>query len=89
VFFLGFTDAAAAVTVRGSPGKTAGALALHDSVMGGGFLQPTGKKAKLNRGSTKADCRIRLYIRFFSAGNVSTFAKGCSVWIENLFAADR
>jgi hypothetical protein len=50
---LVLNDPAVAVTVTGSPGKTAGAVALHARVTGGAFLQPIGKKARHAEASTR------------------------------------
>jgi hypothetical protein len=46
LFFLVETDPAVAVAVTGSPGNTAGGVACADSVIGGCFLHPTGKREK-------------------------------------------
>ena len=57
------TDPAVAVTDNGSPGKTAGALALHDNVIGGCFLHPIGNRAKPATPRTnKTDFKVREYM---------------------------
>jgi hypothetical protein len=57
------TDPAVAFTVRGSPGKTAGAVALHASVIGGCFLHPVGARAKTTRPkSRERDFDVLKYI---------------------------
>jgi hypothetical protein len=57
---LVLTDPAVAVTVNGSPGKTAGALAAQLSVIGGCFLQPNGTNTKPAEAKTKeTDFKVR------------------------------
>ena len=78
LFFLFVsTDPAVAVTDNGSPGYTAGALALHDNVIGGAFLQPMGKTAKQTAvKSRQTNFRARKFMSFSftimqSTGNIS------------------
>jgi hypothetical protein len=65
-FLLVSTDPAVAVTVRASPGYTVGALALHDNVIGGAFLHPMGKRAKIataRTGTTDFKAREYMFLR--------------------------
>jgi hypothetical protein len=60
---LGSTDPATAVAVTGSPGNTAGGVAVADSVIGGAFLHPMGTKTKHAEASTRqTDFKLREYM---------------------------